>query len=243
MGWRSWLRSVSANSKHSNSHIYTSTKSDNHAHHMLVAITCFALLLLLAFLLSGGVASPCMYALMAPALFIAAARSVWNRLPTRVASSLTILLLIVCAFSFLFGVKTLLDVKRQGERRRMYDHYQSQCMPSTLQVLNLAAKEYNIFFVETNEERTVFSAKQMCAIESAARNNPRARVNVLSIRATFPDDFQRRQHADLFSNIRLLKFTPTELFNDTPLWRWWQSGVIFSSPYYHSHMSDAVRFT
>ncbi len=32
--------------------------------------------------------------------------------------------------------------------------------------------KYNIFFVETNRERSIFSDKQLCAVESAAFNNP-----------------------------------------------------------------------
>ncbi len=37
--------------------------------------------------------------------------------------------------------------------------------------VNINSK-YNIFFVETNQERMVFSNKELCAIESAAVKNP-----------------------------------------------------------------------
>ena len=36
----------------------------------------------------------------------------------------------------------------------------------------ISTSKYNIFFVETNRDRLVLSNKELCAIESAAFNNP-----------------------------------------------------------------------
>jgi hypothetical protein len=38
-----------------------------------------------------------------------------------------------------------------------------------------------------------------------------------------------------------MKFMPIELFHNTPLDAWWQSGVVFKSKYLLAHISDAAR--
>lgn len=80
----------------------------------------------------------------------------------------------------------------------------------------------------------------MCAIESAAKNNRNFRVQVLSIRSQLVDR-QLQSLVDVYPNIVLMKFMPIELFRDTPLAAWWQSGRVFKSPYMIAHISDAAR--
>ena len=94
-----------------------------------------------------------------------------------------------------------------------------------------------IFFIETNENREVFSTKQLCAIESAAAHNPKYQVIVYSIRSEFDDS----AFLYTFPNVKLVKLILLELFDDTPLFEWWISGVVFKSSFYLVHISDAIR--
>jgi len=106
---------------------------------------------------------------------------------------------------------------------------------------NLAlSSEYNIFFIETNYNRSEFSTKQLCAIESAARTNPKSKVFVFSVKAQFSKD-----NLDLienYLNLFLVKFDPLELFRDTPLLVWWKKGEVLKSPHITVHLSDAARY-
>ena len=100
-----------------------------------------------------------------------------------------------------------------------------------------SSSQYNIFFIETNFEREEFSTKQLCAIESAARINPKGKVFVSSIKSEFSNMNLIRE----YSNLVWLKFKPLELFRDTPLWSWWLDGQVFTSEYMSAHISDAAR--
>ena len=98
---------------------------------------------------------------------------------------------------------------------------------------------YNIFFVETNSTATSFNLRQMCSIESAAKNNPNAQINVLSINAKIQID-------DLFEtykNIKYIKLFPKDIFQDTPLYDWWISNKLtkYSEYYTYAHLADALR--
>jgi hypothetical protein len=62
---------------------------------------------------------------------------------------------------------------------------------------------------------------------------------VLSIRSQL--ERQLKPLTDLYPNIILMKFMPIELFRDTPLFSWWQSGLVFKSKYNLAHISDAAR--
>ena len=70
--------------------------------------------------------------------------------------------------------------------------------------------KYNIFFIETNPDRILFTTKQLCAIESAAKNNPNGNVYVLSIKAIQNEQFINLK--SFYSNIKFMKFVPNEIF-------------------------------
>jgi hypothetical protein len=97
--------------------------------------------------------------------------------------------------------------------------------------------QYNVFFLETNFERDEFSTKQLCAIESAAKTNPKGKIFVSSIKSKFSNWNLIKQ----YPNLVWLKFKPVELFRDTPMWSWWTDGQVFRSPYTSAHISDSAR--
>ena len=72
------------------------------------------------------------------------------------------------------------------------------------------SNKYNIFFIETNPDRILFTTKQLCAIESAAKNNPNGNVYVLSIKAIQNEQFINLK--SFYSNIKFMKFVPNEIF-------------------------------
>lgn len=110
---------------------------------------------------------------------------------------------------------------------------------SNLFFYNNNYSRYNIFFVETNDKRLIYSTKQLCAIESSAKNNPYGNVYIYSIAAKFPSD----KFFEIYPNIIMKEFEPNKFFNDTLLKNLWHEGELLKSPYYYAHLSDAFRMT
>lgn len=99
-------------------------------------------------------------------------------------------------------------------------------------------KSYNIFFIETNTHREDFDPRQMCAVESAAYNNPLARVNVYTVRAKLNETLLKS-----YANIKLIKLDFEHVFKSTVFEEWFKSNnkTLFSSPFFYEHASDLVR--
>ncbi len=102
--------------------------------------------------------------------------------------------------------------------------------------------DLNIIFTETNSTRKFMSFKELCAIESAAKNNPESTVLVLSINAVIKE----QDLLEKYKNIKLKLVKLNDTFYNTTLHDWWFSKKLDTAkdPYYHiSHLSDALRFT
>jgi hypothetical protein len=101
-------------------------------------------------------------------------------------------------------------------------------------------KKYSIFFLETQYAKAEFTTKQMCAIESAARNNPNSFVQIYSFRSVF----NTNNNVSLFNtypNLRIRRLDPDVVFNNTPLMVWWARGRVKHSQHAYAHISDAAR--
>ena len=109
----------------------------------------------------------------------------------------------------------------------------------TMTVVDKQQKSYSMFFVETNSAKIEFTTKQICALESAARNNPNATVHVYSIRPVF--NAKILPVLSTYSNLKLNEFVPDQVFNNTPLSKWWSSKIVLRSQFVHAHISDAAR--
>jgi hypothetical protein len=99
-------------------------------------------------------------------------------------------------------------------------------------------ERYKIHFIETNERRTELTTKQLCAIESAARNNPNAAVIIHSLTAragAFSFVF------DAYPNLVLKELNIIELFTNTPLQKWLKHSNVSRSEHAIAHLSDAAR--
>lgn len=102
-------------------------------------------------------------------------------------------------------------------------------------------QNFNIFFIESNLNRSVLSLRQTCAIESAARHNPDANVHLYTLRAQINSSLS----VPLFykyPNLKVIDFRPEEFFqNDTNLIGFWKNGSMMNSIYAPAHLSDFLR--
>ena len=111
----------------------------------------------------------------------------------------------------------------------------------TLKDSSEEVNKYNIFFIESNMKRAVISPKEMCAIESAARHNPKAHVKVYTLRAQLNES--ARGLLKKYSNIEIIDFKPESVFqNDSKMNEFWKSGDAMRSQFANAHLSDFIRF-
>ncbi len=90
--------------------------------------------------------------------------------------------------------------------------------------------------------------RQACAIESAARMNPKHEVFVLF---ASPVGFRDSTVSNLPTNIEVLKTYPNvhlrnvnlwKYVEDTPLESWLSNNTLFESMYFHEHLSQVLRY-
>lgn len=99
--------------------------------------------------------------------------------------------------------------------------------------------DYSIFFIESNYNRKEFTTKEMCAIESAAKTNPKALIQVYTFTAKLNE--KASLLLNLYPNIRIIHFEPEMIFKDTPLLQWWLNRKVLSSSHSFAHIADAFR--
>lgn len=99
--------------------------------------------------------------------------------------------------------------------------------------------KYSIFFIESNYTRTLFSTKQLCAIESAAKNNPKSLIQIHLYKPNFDQNFNFL--LPYYKNIQVVNFDGKVLFNNTPLMPWWEKETVMRSKFYYAHIADAAR--
>lgn len=152
----------------------------------------------------------------------------WMFLPFKLKKLIAVILIIfICNFTFLLITrkKSIFNEnvkQQQSERIKTYVH-----------------NNYSIFYLESIYNRKVFTTKEMCAIESAARVNPTAIIRVYTFKANFTN--KTIELLRIYPNIRIIKFEPEFLFKGTPFLQWWLNGDVFKSPYAYAHISDAFR--
>lgn len=110
-----------------------------------------------------------------------------------------------------------------------------------------------IFFHETSCASAagngdfVFSPRQACAVESAAKENPNAEVNVLflspiSLNSVFYTHNPVIRALFNYSNIRFKHVNFENYVKGTPLERWYRTGALKKSLWPTSHASDVMRY-
>lgn len=105
----------------------------------------------------------------------------------------------------------------------------------------------NIFFHETScfgRSGAELNSRQACAVESAARMNPDMTVNLLFLSPSTPSN-QTQLLVDLlldYTNVRVNRVQIADYIKDTPIEEWYASGMLSSSYWPRSHMSDVMRY-
>lgn len=113
-------------------------------------------------------------------------------------------------------------------------------------------KGNSIFFHETScqsffNDKITISARQACAVESAAKMNPNMEIYLLFTspgRFNFEgDESDRMLQAILnYSNVQVLHLNFERYIKDTPLEELYQTGMIENSDFAQSHASDVLRY-
>lgn len=104
------------------------------------------------------------------------------------------------------------------------------------------APTYNVFFIKISyPTRGSFNTKELCAIESAAFNNPNAIVYVYTIDSQVP--YTYRKMLNEYVNLRFVELKPKEVFANTGFYSWWvQNGtLLLNSRFRAVHLSDLAR--
>lgn len=105
----------------------------------------------------------------------------------------------------------------------------------------------NVFFLETSCSITGhigLNARQLCAIESAAKNNPSWQIYVLfaaNIGAT-SNQSDMVNAVLTYENVRFRRLNLTTYGEATPLSEWMREGRMFESNFVNSHLSDVLRY-
>ena len=111
------------------------------------------------------------------------------------------------------------------------------------QLPELAPRPDSIFFVETSG-KTRLEPKEICSIESAAKNNPDKNVYVVMTSPVM--EFQNHSAASAVSkrypNLHFRHVDAHSFISDSILRDIWKEGLIQRSKFFVSHFSDVMRF-
>ncbi|XP_076764524.1 lactosylceramide 4-alpha-galactosyltransferase-like [Xylocopa sonorina] len=123
----------------------------------------------------------------------------------------------------------------------------SDSLPDFDPELDKLTADRNIFFHETScfdENGLILSARQACAVESAAKMNPNMNVYLLFVSASKISNQLRKMFHQLrtYPNVRVRRIYPEKYLNNTPLDLWYSSGMLKTSSWPRSHMSDILRY-
>lgn len=89
------------------------------------------------------------------------------------------------------------------------------------------------------------SARQACAVESAALHNPNFDIFVLFASAVYSDNSTAQPILDAvlsYSNVHLRNVNLWTYAADTPIYEWLKGGKLFTSKFVLSHVSDFLRY-
>lgn len=158
---------------------------------------------------------------------------------------------------FIFYINHTFIEERKRKSRFLKDCFHNSLQPSieALPEISTATPtgKQNVFFLETSCATTHgtinLNARQLCAIESAAKNSPNWNVYVLfASNIGFLNDSHAQEYKMLdsvlstYSNIKFMRLNITNYGNNSPLANWMRDGRMFDSDYINSHLSDVLRY-
>ena len=133
----------------------------------------------------------------------------------QILSSILIFIIVLIVTIF---IKHSIRTKQQREIQILYNILQFEEFPTLDRQISrnndtsnpLDNNEYNIYFIETNPYSKIFTTKQLCSIESAAKNNPKSNVYILSIRAVENENMTSLRL--IYPNVKYVKLILVDLF-------------------------------
>lgn len=99
--------------------------------------------------------------------------------------------------------------------------------------------KFNIFFIESNLTRKEIAIKQMCCIESAAKHNPLASIQVYTLQAKLNPNVTYL--LSNYMNVQIVQFDAERDLSNKNVKSFWKNGTIHKSPFSYSHLSDFLR--
>lgn len=166
---------------------------------------------------------------------------------------LILLILFISINMYLFYQLNIIELTKQLFHRPNPDVWcfdqQFPSKPNALPEFNtLNSTKPPIFFVETNcasckAGHIILSARQACAIESAAKMNPNSNIYILFVSyTTLNTTSEYIQQLFTYPNIYFKYIYLPRLLENTPLEGWYRSKVLHYSVYARSHTSDLLRY-
>lgn len=105
---------------------------------------------------------------------------------------------------------------------------------------SVESTNYNVYLIETNENRKYFSDAQLCSIESLiGHNSPHGAVYVYSLKAVFDRSIRISKQAN---NINVRNLNLCRLLDSTPLFDWWVDRKVLASPHKFDHFLEAAKY-
>lgn len=98
---------------------------------------------------------------------------------------------------------------------------------------------FNMIFVESNLKRKEIGIKQMCCIESAAKNNPLASIQVYTLNAQLNPN--ATYLLEKYLNVQIIQFDAKRFISQKNVLSFWKNGTIHRSKFSYSHLSDFLR--
>lgn len=160
--------------------------------------------------------------------------------------------------TIIFYINNNFIEQRKRKSRFLKDCFHNNLQPNIealpeISVTHTPTGKQNAFYLETSCSTPASSinlnARQLCAVESAAKNSPNWSIYVLfAANVGFLNDTGSAEYKLLdavlstYSNIKFLRLNITNYGEGTPLAAWMRDGKMFDSDYINSHLSDVLRY-
>ena len=173
-----------------------------------------------------------------------------NRISTKTLIKLLLFLCCFFFFYFLFRILFLVKLNDISKQNFLFSYFvkanSSKCQ-NRVRVIQWSSndkefeEERRIFFHETSKNNFLIT-RQVCAVESAAKNKPDRPVQVFMHTDRHPNYCSAWQHVlAYYPNIVVVLINETQYFEKTPLENWYNKGEWKNSRYKNQLISDYAR--
>ncbi len=150
---------------------------------------------------------------------------------------------VLIIFSIFFTFVVLINWNRLFEQNSFTGKWlnnKKNFSPSNATNLQNKSQEQilNVLFIETKRDRKTFSMRQLCAVESAAFNNPNGNILVYSLNASIDNELLQ-----MYKNIKFIRLDVDKVLDDTILEKWWSTDNrrLLKGSHPIEHLADLLR--